>query len=604
MANKTTLVIVASLVLVPATAGLADLIGYWPLDEGTGGIAVDSTVNGRVGAINGATWVAPGWDGQGACLQFDGVDDRVEVPHADDLRFAADTQYTLAAWINWTTRPGHWSGVVTKGREVGNWYGIWVDPSNTWVFGHEGDNQNGSAITAGVWIHVAMVYDNGSKKIYINGTLDAETTSSQNGDNTGDLWFGAAKGITEFAPAKIDDIRIYNQALSTEEVKALVPPRLKAYDPKPADGALDVGMPLLQWTKGETAVLHDVYLGAGPDLTEGDRKAYHQPMTLYYHAPGFTPGTVYYWRVDEIEKDDVTTHTGDVWMFMTQALTAYHPIPPDAADDVSPAPTLTWMPGAGTIEHHLYFSSSFEAVSHVAAEADKGVLAAADASFAPGELESLTTYYWRVDETVADGLSVGPVWSFATCLPVDDFESYTDDDGSRIYQTWIDGFTTGDSGSTVGYIQAPFAEQAIVHGGGQSMPLDYNNLVSPFYSEAVREFDPPQDWTAGGADVLVLSVRGRLANDPAPLYVAVEDASRRLAAVAHPDPEVVKTAKWTDWRIAFDDFAAADVNMARVQKLYIGLGDRDASAPGGAGLVFVDDLRLVKSAAAGKSNIE
>ena len=53
----------------------------------------------------------------------------------------------------------------------------------------------------------------------------------------------------------------------------------------------------------------------------------------------------------------------------------------------------------------------------------------------------------------------GPVWSFTTVLPIDDFESYTDEEGSRIYQTWLDGLSDRSSGSTVGNIDAPFAEQ-------------------------------------------------------------------------------------------------------------------------------------------------
>ena len=61
-------------------------------------------------------------------------------------------------------------------------------------------------------------------------------------------------------------------------------------------------------------------------------------------------------------------------------------------------------------------------------------------TFAPGALDSLTTYYWRVDEILSDGtVKAGPIWSFTTALPVDDFESYTDDEGSRIFETWIDG---------------------------------------------------------------------------------------------------------------------------------------------------------------------
>ncbi len=76
-----------------------------------------------------------------------------------------------------------------------------------------------------------------------------------------------------------------------------------------------------------------------------------------------------------------------------------------------------------------------------------------------------------------------------------------------IFDTWIDGWVN-NNGSTVGYFDAPFAEKTIVHSGGQSMPLPYDNTASPFYSEAVRTFDGPQNWTVNGADTLVVYFQG------------------------------------------------------------------------------------------------
>jgi hypothetical protein len=90
---------------------------------------------------------------------------------------------------------------------------------------------------------------------------------------------------------------------------------------------------------------------------------------------------------------------------------------------------------------------------------------------------------------------------------VDDFESYTDDEGSRIYESWVDGWTNG-TGSVVGYLQAPFAETTIIHGGKQAMPFEYNNVKTPFYSETERTLDTTQDWTTNGADTLALYFRG------------------------------------------------------------------------------------------------
>jgi hypothetical protein len=133
-----------------------------------------------------------------------------------------------------------------------------------------------------------------------------------------------------------------------------------------------------------------------------------------------------------------------------------------------------------------------------------------EATYAPAELTFGTTYYWKVDEVnEAEAISVWPgaVWSFVAqeYAVIDGFESY-DDDENRIFDTWLDGFVN-DTGSTVGYFDAPFAEQSIVNSGAQSMPMEYDNSGAPFYSEA--EFDMGSvDLTANGADTLRLFFRG------------------------------------------------------------------------------------------------
>ena len=368
---------------------------------------------------------------------------------------------------------------------------------------------------------------------------------------------------------------------------------VKAFDPKPADGTIGVTTPLFQWTAGDTAFLHEVYIGADSELGPGDLAMPRTPMTIYWHVPGLEPGATYFWRVDEIEADGVTTHTGDVWSFMTQALTAYCPNPEDDATDVSPTPTLNWMPGEAAVQHYVYFGDSFDAVSQGAAATDKGTLEHDNTSFSPDELASLETYYWRVDEiAVGNEVRPGDVWSFTTYRPIDDFESYTDDEGSRIYEAWIDGWVN-NTGSTVGYVEAPFAEQTIVRGGLQSMPLDYNNVNSPWLSEAELEFTPPQDWSINGADTLILHVRGQFSNDPAPMYVALRDASNQTASVTHPDADIVKASAWTEWRIPLSDFAGVDI--AAVEGITIGLGDAANPSPGGAGLIYIDDICLSRS---------
>jgi hypothetical protein len=362
-----------------------------------------------------------------------------------------------------------------------------------------------------------------------------------------------------------------------------------AHTPNPADGAVGVFMPLLTWAKGDDAILHNVYIGRTPDLTEAERVATNLPVTMYYHLPGLEPGGLYYWRVDEVDLAGKVT-PGPVWSFVAQAETAYYPSPADGSKDVSPTPVLTWQAGLAAMKHRVYFGDNHDAVAQGASGTDKGEMP--NPTFTPPALDSVTTYYWRVDEIgLGNAVKTGPVWSFTTHLPVDDFESYTDDEGKRIYETWIDGWTN-NTGSTVGNTTAPFAERTIVRSGQQSMPLDYNNVKSPFYSEAELDFAPVQNWTANELAELRLDFRGRGGNGVGALYVAAEDSTGKSAVVTHTDPAAVTTTTWTQWKIPLNSFAG--VNLARVKTLYIGIGNRASPVAGGAGRIYIDDIRVTK----------
>ena len=174
---------------------------------------------------------------------------------------------------------------------------------------------------------------------------------------------------------------------------------------------------------------------------------------------------------------------------------------------------------------------------------------------------------------------------------MDDFESYNDLK-NLIYDTWIDGYTDGLSNSTVGNATAPFAELTIVRSGKQSMPMDYDNTKAPFYSEAYQEFAPVQNWTADGLADLKLAFRGRGANGAGSLYIVVQDSTNKSAVVVYPAPGAVTTATWTDWKIPLSSLTG--VNVAKVKRLYIGVGDKASPKAGGAGRIYIDDIRVTK----------
>lgn len=274
------------------------------------------------------------------------------------------------------------------------------------------------------------------------------------------------------------------------------------------------------------------------------------------------------------------------------------PYPADGAVNVSQSAILRWSAGAPAASHDVYFGVDQNAVADANTAADIYMARQEldEITFDPGPLEWGTTYYWRIDEvndTNPDSPWPGRVWTFTTAgfVVVDNMEGYTDDEGNRIYQSWVDGYPDRNGG-TVGNLDAPFAEQTIVHAGKLSMPMDFDNTRQPYYSEAELEFTPAQDWTANGVDTLALFVQGVETNGAGQLYVVVEDSTGKKALVIHTDAAVLTKAVWTEWRIPMSSFTG--LNPAKVKKLYVGVGDRANPTPGGFGRLYLDDIRVIK----------
>ena len=256
------------------------------------------------------------------------------------------------------------------------------------------------------------------------------------------------------------------------------------------------------------------------------------------------------------------------------------PQPADGATNVSIDAVVGWRGGREAAAHEVYFDTDEAAI----ADGTALVATVSPSSYDPPTLDLDTEYFWKiveVNDAEALGAWEGDIWSFSTqpFIVVDDFESYTDDMDAQatIFDTWLDGYTNG-TGSTVGHLNAPFAEQTIVRSGRQSMPLFYEGD-----SRADFTIDDAQDWTAGGAATLVLYFRGDLDNGDGQLYVTINGAKVSydggLAGLSAP--------LWKQWNI---DLASVGVNLQRVTELSIGV---DGS---GSGVVYIDDIRLYRVA--------
>ena len=404
---------------------------------------------------------------------------------------------------------------------------------------------------------------------------------------------GLAPGMTYYW--RVDAINAEGTIYKGDIWSFSIPPKT-AYNPNPADAADTVGPDVeLSWTPGFGAKLHTVYFGDNFDDVSNATGGQTQGTMTYTHGT-LKMAKTYYWRVDEF--DVVDTFKGDVWSFTTEGAVS-SPDPANGAVDVTQSPILTWVPGVFADTHEVYFGTDAEAVKNADTSSPeyKGTGNFSSESYDVGNLEWNTTYYWRIDEANnanADSPWTGPLWSFTTAnfLIIDDMESYNDinegEEGSnRIYLAWIDGYDNpAINGSVVGNDPLPIAEQTIVQSGLQSMPMAYNNAVGK--SEATLTLTSNRDWTVNGVNTLVIWFRGETGNAAEQMYVTLNGNAR----IDHDDPDAATSTSWKEWNIDLQAFADQGVNLANVNTITLGLGNRNNPVAGGSGMMYFDDIRL------------
>ncbi|HUU15632.1 MAG TPA: hypothetical protein VMW72_00665 [Sedimentisphaerales bacterium] len=397
---------------------------------------------------------------------------------------------------------------------------------------------------------------------------------------------------------RIDDVEADGTTIHKGKVWSFMITPKVALNPNPVDGTgfVDPNV-VLSWEPGFGAMLHYVYFGDNfADVDNGTPDTYKGPSGFSKYTPGtLETGKAFYWRVDEF--NGFETNKGDVWGFTTPGAVGSL-VPSNGAQDVRQTLILKWSPGESAASHEVYFGTDQEAVrnANTGSPEYKGSNGLGSESYDPGKLEWDMTYYWRVDgvdNANPDSPWVGLVWSFTTAnfLIVDDFELYNDLDpadpeSNRIFNVWLDGYLNPTNGSLVGYESPPFAEQTIVHGGSQSMPLYYDNSVS--YSEATLTLTYPRDWTENGVKTLTIWFRGDSTNAAEPLYVALNGN----AIVTHDNPNAAQVGTWIEWNIDLQAFADQGVNLTNVNTIAIGLGNRNNPLSGGSGTMYIDDIRL------------
>jgi hypothetical protein len=426
------------------------LAAWYKFELGEGSVAVDWTRKGNDGTLVGDTqWVDGGF--AGSALLFDGAADYVEIPRV------VQDDWTISLWLRTDNHAQSWPGRLGTVGRVRNGVGL-IDGDAGGPAENFALSLNGQQIVAGC------------------------TGNGQGGDG------GALRTDASIVDTDWHHVA-WTRDAATGEMALLI------------DGVPNSSGQSDKWI-GTKDSQDFIWIGG---LQFANRQNYFEG------------------NLDEVK-------------FFTRVLNEAEvrdEMRPDKRQPYAPAPAvgsvldqelpvaLAWTAGDGATAHNVYLGIVAEDLPLAATVQDAS-------AYDAGLLEP-GIWYWQIGEVQPDGAEVlGDLWSFivADYLIIDDFESYTNEVGMRLFETWVDGLgytepapghpgngTGGVVGHDIWSLESPHYNKTIVetddvHSGSQAMPSGYNNAAAPWYSEAVRTWTGPQDFTRRGVDTLTLFFRG------------------------------------------------------------------------------------------------
>jgi hypothetical protein len=311
--------------LPPRVVTDPNLIGWWKLDE-VMGIAVDYSGHGYHGTINsGVNGGGLSVTGMaGGAIEFDGMDDTIDIgKNAVDLGIDGAKPKSVSVWVY--THNFKNGGIFETGARVAsqNFSLRTRGGNNQWRVQYYSVDQDFTYTSLDTWVHFALVYDGTTSTCYANNTVVASAARTL--DTAATLMFQIGVYNNYRFDGAIDDFRLYNKALTPEEVQYLyerTDPR-QAWDPTPTVGRVDDAPHLvpLAWQPGDGAVHHDVYLGTDSTVVQNadvsDATGVYRGRigaNSYMPDPALDWNDTYYWRVDEVMPSGETVK-GQLWNF-------------------------------------------------------------------------------------------------------------------------------------------------------------------------------------------------------------------------------------------------------------------------------------------------
>ncbi len=213
------------------------LVGHWKFDETAGTQAYDFSGNGNGGTlVNSPTRTASSSCAVGNCLSFNGTNNHINIPDSDNWYFGTNS-FAISFWV-YRTGINAWAGPLGQNNNGTGWgfhlgsggtQLVFVsNASGSWA----GDLFDSTTLTADTWIHIVVARDGNTLRLFRNcQEVDSQDATGYNYPNTAfQLLIGRFASTIDdyYFPGRIDDVRVYNRALSVSEVKQLYNNRIYA----------------------------------------------------------------------------------------------------------------------------------------------------------------------------------------------------------------------------------------------------------------------------------------------------------------------------------------------------------------------------------------
>ncbi|HLG60162.1 MAG TPA: chitobiase/beta-hexosaminidase C-terminal domain-containing protein [Vicinamibacterales bacterium] len=224
----------------------SNLVAAWSFNEGAGSTSDDRSANDHTATLSGAVWTTGQY---GSGLAFDGVDDIVTVADANPLDLSS--AFTIQAWVrpevSSQARP-----VVRKDAAGGVAYSLSLTTDSKArievVIGGTPYTVTGATVLTDLtWTHLAATYTGSQLLVWVNGVQDGSASVSGSiSATTQDLSIGGSTTGSQWFPGKLDEVRLYNVALSESQINVdmgasiddLTPPTIT--ESVPANGTINV----------------------------------------------------------------------------------------------------------------------------------------------------------------------------------------------------------------------------------------------------------------------------------------------------------------------------------------------------------------------------